>query len=249
MAGASAPFTLAGTLLMDNAESLFLFTLANAIRPGAKVTYGALGTIMNMRYANLSMGAPETMLLSSAETAMARFYGLSTYRPACYSDSYYPDVQAGIEKSAFTMMVMLSGADLVLIGGSLNNADSLSYEQVVIDHDVWEFAKRLTTEIAVSEQTLAYETIAHVGVGGSYLDAEHTLRWLRSGEHYYGGSYSRSGGFGTENTMLGRARERVHDALRQPLTYRAPPEAVQRIKDYVRDKARSAGVAAPEWTA
>ena len=130
MAGASAPFTLAGALLMDNAEALFLFTLANCIRPGAKVTYSALGTIMNMQSANVSMGSPEAMLLSSAETAMARFYGMSTYRPACYSDAYYPDVQAGIEKAAFTLMVVLSGADLVLMGGSLNNADLLTYEVV-----------------------------------------------------------------------------------------------------------------------
>ena len=247
MAGVSAPFTLAGTLVLDNAEALFLFTLANAVRPGAKVTYGALGSIMNMRQANLSMGAPETMLLSSAETAMARFYGLSTYRPACYTDSYYPDVQAGIEKAAFTLMVLLSGADLVLMGGSLNNADSLSYEQVVLDHDVWELARRLTAEIWVDESTLTYESIAEVGIGGSYLDLDHTLRWLRTGEHYYGGSFSRSGEPGEEHTMLARAHERVVEALSEPLEFRAPPEAVERIKQYVRDEARRARVAVPDW--
>ena len=248
MAGASAPFTLAGALLMDNAESLFLFTLANAIRPGAKVSYSALGTIMNMRSANLSMGAPETMLLASAETAMARFYGLSTYRPTCYSDSYYPDVQSGIEKAAFTVMVLLSGADLVLMGGSLNNADSLSYEQVVIDHDIWELANRCVTEIEVNDETLAYETVAQVGAGGSYLGEDHTLRWLRSGEHYYGGSYNRSGQSGKEHTMLARAHQRVVDILSQPLEFRAPPAAVGRIKQYVRDEARSLGIPAPQWT-
>lgn len=45
MAGGSAPFTLAGTLLMGEAEALFLFTLANAVRPGAKVSFSSLGTI------------------------------------------------------------------------------------------------------------------------------------------------------------------------------------------------------------
>ena len=248
MAGASAPFTLAGALLMDNAEALFLFTLANAIRPGATVSYSALGSIMNMRAANISMGSPETMLLASAETAMARFYDMSTYRPACYSDSYYPDVQAGIEKAAYTLMVVLSGADLVLMGGSLNNADLLTYEQVVIDHDVWELVRRCTTEIEVNDETLAYETVAGVGPGGSFLDEAHTMRWLRSGEHYYAGSYNRSGEAGQENTMLARARRRVEEILSRPLEFRAPAPAVERIRQYVRDEAKTLGVAAPEWT-
>jgi len=249
MAGASSPFTLAGALLLDNAEALFLFTLANAIRPGAKVSYSALGSIMNMRSGNISMGAPETMLLSSAETAMARFYGLSTYRPACYSDSYYHDIQAGIEKAAFTLMVVLSGADLVLMGGSLDNANSLTYEQVVIDHDVWELANRCAVEIEINDETLAYETVARARVGSSYLEEDHTLHWLRSGEHYYGGSYNRSGRPGEEHTMLARAHQRVVDILSQPLEFRAPPVAVERIKQYVRDEARSLRVPAPEWTA
>lgn len=247
MAGASAPFTLAGVLLLDNAETLFLLTLANAIRPGAKVTYSALGSIMNMRSANLSMGAPETMLLSSAETALARFYGLSTYRPACYSDSLYSDIQAGIEKTAFTLMVAMSGADLVLMGGSLDNASTLSYEQVVLDHDIWEFANRCITEIEVTDETLALDTVAQVGIGGSYLDEEHTLDWLRSGEHYYGGSFNRSGQPWEEKTMLARAHQRVEDILSQPVEFQAPDRAVERIKEYVRDEARSLGVNPPGW--
>lgn len=249
MAGASAPFTLAGTLVMDNAEALFLFTLANAVRPGAKVTYSALGTIMNMAAANISMGAPESMLLSSAETAMARFYGLSTYRPACYSDSAYPDVQAGIEKAAYALMVVLSGADLVMMGGSLSDANSLTYEQVVIDHDVWELAMRCAREIEVTDETLAYETIAEVGPGGSFIGTDHTFRWLRSGEHYYGGSFNRSGQSGEAHTMLARAHQRVQSILSQSFEYSAPPAAVERIKQYVRDEAKALGLPAPEWTA
>ena len=101
MAGAVAPFTIGGTLLVDNAEALFLFTLANAIHPGAKVSYSCLGTIMNMSSGNVSMGAPESMLLCSAETAMARYYNLPTFRPTCFTDSYYSDIQTGIEKGLY----------------------------------------------------------------------------------------------------------------------------------------------------
>ena len=248
VAGASTPFTLAGSLLVGNAETLFLCTLANAIWPGIKIIHSTCGSAMNMKAANLSMGGPETCLFSSGEIALAQFYGMSTFRMGGYSDSYYPDVQAGIEKAMATLILAQSGADLVIMGGPLTCAAHQSYEQVVIDHDIWEFAMRCATEIEVNEDTLAYDTIAKVGHAGSYIAEEHTLRYVRSGEHYYGGSYNHTGQPGEENTMLVRAHERVQRILAKPFSYGAPPAAVERIKQYVRDYAKLLKVAVPEWT-
>jgi trimethylamine--corrinoid protein Co-methyltransferase len=246
-AGATTPFTLAGTLMVENAEVLFMLCLANAIQPGAKVMESTVGSVMNMKGANLSLAAPESMLLASAEAAMTRLHGLPVMRMGGYSDPYYLDIQTGIEKAAFTMMIVLSGADLVLMGGLLRNAAHQSYESLVIDHDIWEFVDRCTTEIVVDTERLAYETAAQVGIGGSYFEADHTLRWLRSGEHYYGGSFDRSGRPGEEYTMLARAHARVEEILAEPLTYRAPEDTVERIKQHLRDKAASLGVVAPAW--
>ena len=105
------------------------------------------------------------------------------------------------------------------------------------------------TEIEVNDDTLAYETVAQAGVGGSYVGEDHTLRWLRKGEHYYGGSYNRGGKSGKENTMLARAHQQVVDILSQPLTFRAPAAAVERIKTYVQAEAHSSHVVAPQWAA
>jgi len=110
-------------------------------------------------------------------------------------------------------------------------------------------AMRLTREIDVNDDTLAYETVAQVGPGGSYLAADHTLRWLRSGEHYYGGSFNRLAAPGEENSMLARAHRRVVDILAQPLRYQAPADALKRIRAFVGDHARQAKVPVPEWTA
>jgi trimethylamine:corrinoid methyltransferase-like protein len=103
------------------------------------------------------------------------------------------------------------------------------------------------TEIDVNSDTLAYETVVNADVGGSFVGKDHTLRWLRSGEHYYGGTFNRGGKPGDEHSMLARAHEQVLDILSQPLSFRAPPAAVERIKTYVQDEARSSGVAVPEW--
>jgi trimethylamine--corrinoid protein Co-methyltransferase len=247
VAGASTPFTLAGTLMVENAEVLYMLCLANVIRPGAKVMASTVGSILNMKTPNLSLAAPESMLMASAEAVMTRLHGIPVMRMGGYCDSYYLDVQAGIEKAVFTLIVALSGADLVLMGGPLNNAAHQSCESVVIDSDVWELVERLTREIQVNDETLAYETTTQVGIGGSHLETAHTFKWLRSGEHYYGGSYNRSGRAGTEYTMLARAHDRVEGILGKPFAYAAPEKAVERIRQYVCDLARDRNVAPPEW--
>ena len=249
VAGVATPATLAANLLLGNAEALFLCTLTNAIWPGAKVLHATTGSLMNMRTAYLSMGAAETCLLSSGELALARYYGMPTTRMGGYSDSQWPDVQAGVEKAMATLILAQSGADFVTMGGPLDNAAHHSYEQVVIDHDIWEMAQRLTREIVVDDGTLAYDVIEKVGPGGSFLGETHTRRAVQAGEHYYGGSFNHSGRAGEEYTMLARAHARVEDILARPFEYGAADDVVRRIKDYVRDHAVQMKVAPPEWTA
>jgi trimethylamine---corrinoid protein Co-methyltransferase len=248
IAGGTAPFTLAGALLIGNAEMLFLCVLANAIWPGAKILHATTTSIMNMKSASISWGSPEACLLSSGEIALAHYYGMPSHRMGCYSDSYYSDEQAGIEKGAAELTLTLSGADFVYNGGPLNNAAHHSYEQLLIDHDIWEFCERAATEIEVNDETLASDAIRRIGPGGSYLSDDHTMQWLRSGEHYYGGSFNHTGRPGEGNTMLARAHRRVEKILSEPFKWGAPPDAVARLKQFMRDYARERGVPAPEWT-
>jgi trimethylamine--corrinoid protein Co-methyltransferase len=248
VAGVATPATLAANLALGNAEALFLCTLANAISPGVKVLHATTGSLMNMRTAYLSMGAAETCLLSSGEMALAKYYGMPSTRMAGYSDSQWPDVQAGIEKAMAILILAQSEADFVTMGGPLDNAAHHSYEQVVIDHDIWEMAQRLTTEIVVDDDTLAYDTIEKLGPGGSFLGETHTRRAVQAGEHYYGGSFNHTGRAAEEYTMLARAHRRVEEILARPFEYGAPPDAVRRIKDYVRDHAKEKKVAPPDWT-
>jgi trimethylamine--corrinoid protein Co-methyltransferase len=173
---------------------------------------------------------------------------MPTTRMGGYSDSQWPDVQAGIEKAMAILALAQSEADFVTMGGPLDNAAHHSYEQVVIDHDIWEMAQRLTTEIVVDDDTLAYDVIAKLGPGSSFLGERHTRKYVQSGEHYYGGSFNHTGRAAEEYTMLAQAHQRVEEILGRPFEYRAPPEVVRRIKDYVRDYAKDRRVAPPEWT-
>ncbi len=248
IAGVATPATLAGNLLLGNAEALFLCTLANAVWPGIKVLHATTGSLMNMRTGYLSMGSAETCLISSGELALAQYYGMPTTRMGGYSDAQWPDVQAGIEKAMAILTLAQSEADFVTMGGPLDNAAHHSFEQVVIDHDIWEMAQRLTREIVVDDDTLASDIIERIGPGGSFLGERHTRRHVQAGEHYYGGSFNHSGRSREEYTMLARAHQRVEEILAQPFEYGAPPEVVRRIRDYVRDHAKAKNVAVPAWT-
>jgi len=79
MAGASAPVTLAGSLVTHNAEVLAGVTLAQLTNKGAPVIYGSSTTAMDLRFASASVGSPECALINGAVAQLARFYLLPSW--------------------------------------------------------------------------------------------------------------------------------------------------------------------------
>ena len=76
LAGGSAPVTLAGTLVVHNAEVLAGITLAQLTERGSPVTYGTSTTAMDLRFAAASVGSPEMALIGAAAAQIARRYKL-----------------------------------------------------------------------------------------------------------------------------------------------------------------------------
>jgi trimethylamine---corrinoid protein Co-methyltransferase len=75
IAGATAPATLAGLLVQENASILAHIMLAQLFRPGTPVLYGTVSTIANMRLGNVALGSVETGLISAASAQLGRYYG------------------------------------------------------------------------------------------------------------------------------------------------------------------------------
>jgi trimethylamine--corrinoid protein Co-methyltransferase len=76
MSGGSAPVTLAGTLVVHNAEVLSGIALSQLVEKGSPVTYGSSTTAMDLRFAAASVGSPELALIGVAVVQMARQYRL-----------------------------------------------------------------------------------------------------------------------------------------------------------------------------
>jgi trimethylamine--corrinoid protein Co-methyltransferase len=79
LSGATAPVTLAGTLVVHNAEALSGVVLNQLTCKGAPVMYGSSTCPMDMRVATASVGSPECAMISAAVAQMARYYLLPSW--------------------------------------------------------------------------------------------------------------------------------------------------------------------------
>jgi trimethylamine--corrinoid protein Co-methyltransferase len=76
MAGGSTPQTLAGTLVVHNAEVLAGITMVQLAERGAPILYSSSTTAMDLRLGAASVGTPETALLNACVAQMSRLYGM-----------------------------------------------------------------------------------------------------------------------------------------------------------------------------
>jgi len=178
-AGASSPVTLAGTLAVTNAEALAGITLTQLANPGAPVIYGSVATTMDLYSGNVSFGSPETGLLSTATTEMARFYRIPNQTCGGRTDAKQSDCQAGFEKQGNLLFSALAGANLNNFGGELESNYAVSLSQLVIDDEIIKRVRRSLEGISLEAETLAQELVDSIGPRGQYLGQKHTLDHMR----------------------------------------------------------------------
>jgi trimethylamine--corrinoid protein Co-methyltransferase len=74
MSGASSPMTLAGTLVVHNAEVLGGIVLAQLVNPGTPCVYASSTTVFDMKHGTATVGAPEFGMINAALAEMAHYY-------------------------------------------------------------------------------------------------------------------------------------------------------------------------------
>ena len=179
-AGATSPVTLAGTLVITNAESLAGIALTQIANPGSPVIKSSAASVMDLRTGNISLGAAETGLLNVATTEMARFYGIPNSTTGGRTDSKVADCQSGFERQGNLLLAALAGSNLNIFGGELESTLTTSPSQLVIDDEIIKRTKRFLRGFSVNKETLAVDLIRQVGPGGQYLGNKHTLHHMRN---------------------------------------------------------------------
>lgn len=180
IAGATAPVTMEGTLVVQNTEVLAGIVLTQLIREGTPVVFAGSSSCSAMRYGTLSIGAPEMAVNTAATAQMARFYGIPSRGGGALSDAKLPDAQAGFEAMMSQLMATLSGVHFVLhSAGILEGYMVSSYEKFVLDDEICGMCKRIKHGERADEDRLAFDLIRQVGPGGEYLTQKHTFQNFR----------------------------------------------------------------------
>ncbi|MDI6616679.1 MAG: trimethylamine methyltransferase family protein [Syntrophaceae bacterium] len=181
LCGTTAPVTLAGTLVIQNVDTLAGVMLAQLANPGAPTLYGSVASIADLHSMKYLCGAVEMGLLNAAVAQMAQYYTLPYYATAGMTDAKTNDAQAGYESALTNLMVALAGGNLVHdAAGFIEFCLTASYDKLVMDNEIIGMVMRAVEGIEVSEETLAFDTIRKVGPGGNYLAEPHTRRHMRS---------------------------------------------------------------------
>jgi len=175
LAGAMAPVTLAGALVLQNAEALAGLALAQIVQPGAPVCYGSFTSNVDMKTGSPAFGTPEYTKAAFASGQLARRYGLPL-RSSGVTASNAPDVQAAYEMQMSLWGALMGGTNLLLHGaGWLEGGLTASAEKFIMDVEMLQMFAELFKPVEVSKATLGIEAIADVRHGGHFFGTQHTL--------------------------------------------------------------------------
>jgi len=248
LAGAMAPVTLAGALVMQHAEALAGIVLSQVVQPGAPVVYGAFTSNVDMRSGAPAFGTPEAAKAAFASGQLARHIGLP-WRSSGVSTSNTPDAQAGYESMMNMMGAVLGGANFVLhTAGWLESGLSASYEKFILDVDMAQMYAELFAPLSVANPEMGLEAITEVLPGGHFFGHQHTLD--RYEHAFYEPLVWTRHNFGqwTEGGAL-TAAQRANAIWKQVLSDFEPPpiadEVVAAVDEFLARRSREGG-APPE---
>jgi trimethylamine--corrinoid protein Co-methyltransferase len=177
--GTTAPVTLAGNLVVGNAEVISALALIQLAQPGAPVFYAAAQTAMDLRSGGYTGGGPEDFLFGAATNVLADFYNVPLSMGSFATGAKEPNWQAGFDNTMSTFMASAVMSDMLLGVGLLHGSRIWSYAQMLMDCEIFDMVRRVLAGIPVDEASLALEVIDAVGPGGTFLTHKHTKRNMR----------------------------------------------------------------------
>lgn len=216
LSGATAPASLAGTLVQVMAETLAGLTYVQLLRPGHPLLMGNMPLIADLRTGNMVGGSAELAVMNAACAQICQHYGLPIYNTCGIADSKLPDAQAGYETALTVTVTALAGAEFNHhSAGMLESLMAVAYEKYVIDDDINGMVMRLLRGIDLSDEALSLDVIHDVCYGdGHYLGHPQTLSLMQSeytypqiGDRRTRRDWESDGGLDTRDLARRRARE------------------------------------------
>jgi trimethylamine--corrinoid protein Co-methyltransferase len=182
VAGANAPVTLAGAVVVGVAETLGGWLAGWALNEEVALGAIPLAGVMDMRTTRVMFSTPESILIDSAlYQYFDRSYGVKIGLCAGYTDAKTPGMQAINDKLLKSLAYGLFIDHLGGQTGTLEAGSTYSPTQQVIDLELNRQTAQLARGLAVTDGTLALAEIEQFAPDDSqsFLLMDHTLRHWR----------------------------------------------------------------------
>jgi len=183
LSGGSGPVTLAGAIVVANAEALSGLVIQQLRAKGAPAITGFSATPMDMRSGTTVYASPDERLTHSACCDLYHYYGLPVWGEAGCSDAATLDEQAALESMASIMMATLDGCNLVHDIGYLGQGLVGSVASLVMCSEIISYVRRIQRGFDISRERIGLDVIHEMGPGGNFLAHEQTLKYYRE-EHW-----------------------------------------------------------------
>lgn len=172
--GFTTPLTLAAFVALNNVGSLGGLVLSQLRQEGTPfIREGCSGGTMDQWSLLGCYGRPEAR---GFQPDLGQIYNLPTFGLAGASDSKLPDGQAAAEMSLTLTLEALSGNSLVHGIGSLESGMCACLELLPVGDEIISWLRSALRGLEISEDTLALEVIAEVGLQNQYIATEHAAR-------------------------------------------------------------------------
>ena len=246
LSGAMAPVTIAGALVLQNAEALAGLAFSQMVRPGAPAIYGGFTSNVDMKSGAPAFGTPEYMQAQHIGGQLVRRYGIP-YRSSNVCAANTLDAQAAYEAVFSLWGAINGGANMLMHGaGWMEGGLCCSYEKLIMDIDLLQMVSEFLSPVAVDTDSLAVAAIEEVGPAGHYFGIDHTQKRYR--DAFYSPIISDWRNFETwQEAGSPQAMQKANTVWKERLeSYKQPPLDVaiaEELNDFVARRKLEGGAA------
>lgn len=231
-AGGTAPATTAGVVLLASAEILAMLAMAQAVVPGTPVVACPIIFSTDMLTGRSLQSSVEAFKAAAGTVQFIKAaFDLPTHNYGSGSDSPIPDGQSMSERAMLSMLMGLSGLDILGGAGQLEVATVLSPLQLIIDNEVIGMVRSLIKGIDMSDDSLAWDVLSATKPGDHFLTSKHTLRHCR--DVYRPGVFARPTREAWDRQgrkdVMDRALEHYRKLMGKEHPYRCDPDLSREI--------------------
>jgi len=178
--GSTAPASIAGTLVLGNAEILSSACLLQLANPGAPVFYPLFSAMMNPFTGGILVSTQIQHLFYAGTVQLGHYYNLPVMSSFGGSDLQHPGSwSVGKSDAIDAFFVCAAGPDMLPSFGLLEAYTLLHPEKLLFDNEIFQAVKTMAAGLYIDADTLAVDEILAVGPGGHFLDRDFTIGNIR----------------------------------------------------------------------